>query len=187
MRPKLPHYCLFVDGLVPNWAMPLADTVLAEHLVALSSNFSVFHWFSIIWLDWVTSSEIHFRCGRRYAFRVRGYKPFLWFIACFTTRGLWRQKQVSQAGISNCIPQYSVDAITYLCLRYLILAPKSWNVFLCTALLTETDDTMGCDHVRIVHVMSVLSICFIPTAVMKFCNSCLAHAFLTDPVIRPCQ
>ena len=38
------------------------------------------------------------------------------------------QKQVSQAGINNCIPQYSGirwDAITYPCLRYLILVTKS--------------------------------------------------------------
>ena len=32
----------------------------------------------------------------------------------------WCQKQASQLGISNCIPQYS-----YPCLRYLLLVPKS--------------------------------------------------------------
>ena len=42
-----------------------------------------------------------------------------------TIWGLWCQKQVSQAGISNCIPQQLWDAITYPCLRYLLLVPKS--------------------------------------------------------------
>ena len=37
--------------------------------------------------------------------------------------GLWCQKHVSQAGISDYIPQW--DVITYPCLRYLLLAPKS--------------------------------------------------------------
>ena len=63
----------------------------------------------------------------------------LWVLCC--------PKQVSQTGISNCIPQYSVgcnylslpeipasgtkvliylwDAITYPCWRYLLLVPKS--------------------------------------------------------------
>ena len=39
--------------------------------------------------------------------------------------GLWCQKQVSQAGISNCIPQNMWDAITYPYLGYLLLALKS--------------------------------------------------------------
>ena len=40
--------------------------------------------------------------------------------------GRWCQKQVSQAGISDCIAQYILwDAVTYPCLRYLLLAPKS--------------------------------------------------------------
>ena len=39
--------------------------------------------------------------------------------------GLWCQKQVSQAGISTYIPQFTVGVITYSCLRYLLLAPKS--------------------------------------------------------------
>ena len=48
--------------------------------------------------------------------------------------GLWCQKQVSQAGINNCIPQYSVGcnhyAITYPCLRYLFLVPKSTYMYI---------------------------------------------------------
>ena len=69
-----------------------------------------------------------------------GFTPVtLWVLCC--------PKQVSQTGISNCIPQYSVgcnylslpeipasgtkvliylwDAITYPCWRYLLLVPKS--------------------------------------------------------------
>ena len=37
----------------------------------------------------------------------------------------WRQKQVSQAGISNWTHRLLWDAITYPCLRYLLLVPKS--------------------------------------------------------------
>ena len=44
---------------------------------------------------------------------------FIWFnYVC----GLWRQKQVSQAWMSNWILR---DVITFPCLRYLLLAPKS--------------------------------------------------------------
>ena len=39
--------------------------------------------------------------------------------------GLWRQNQVSQAEISNCTHRILWDAITYPCLRYLLLTPKS--------------------------------------------------------------
>ena len=39
--------------------------------------------------------------------------------------GRWCQKQVSQTGIRNCMPLW--DAISYPCLRYLLLAPKSSN------------------------------------------------------------
>ena len=39
--------------------------------------------------------------------------------------GLWCQKQVSQVLISNYIPSLLWDAITYPCLRNLLLTPKS--------------------------------------------------------------
>ena len=44
--------------------------------------------------------------------------------------GLCRQKQVSQAGISNRIPQKLWDAITYPCLWCLLLATKFSIVFM---------------------------------------------------------
>ena len=39
--------------------------------------------------------------------------------------GLGFQKRVSQAGISNCFPQLLWGAITFPCLRYPLLEPKS--------------------------------------------------------------
>ena len=43
--------------------------------------------------------------------------------------GLWCQKQVFKACISNCIPQNTGDAITHRCLRYLLLVRKSSYVY----------------------------------------------------------
>ena len=45
--------------------------------------------------------------------------------------GLWYQKQISQAGVSNCTPQ---GAITYPCMRYLLIMPKSPYQGFCTIL-----------------------------------------------------
>ena len=37
------------------------------------------------------------------------------------TWGLWRQRQVSRAQISNCVPHNTVGAITYTCPKYISL------------------------------------------------------------------
>ena len=60
--------------------------------------------------------------------------------------------QISQAGISNCIPQFLWDAMAYLCLRYLLLAPKSAYIKAqinglvqdCGISIADTLDTLQC-------------------------------------------
>ena len=75
---------------------------------------------------------------------LRSWLAHMWYIW-----RLWCQKQVSQAGISNYIPQFTGGVITYPCLRNLLLAPKSWqwvhavisthNSF-CSVVLTALDE-----------------------------------------------
>ena len=95
---KAPHYCPFMRGIHWSWVDALhKGPVMPKTFHVMTS----------------ASCDLKQMDSRT----DKWTRSFTW--------GLWCQKQVSKAGISNISHSKLWDVITYACLRYLPLAPKS--------------------------------------------------------------
>ena len=98
-----------------------------------------------VWIDgWVNSREAGDLRRHRGHYDVSVRDSWRWNdIHHVHILGLWCQKQVSRIWISNYIPRYQWDAVTYPCHRYLLQAQSPRISWFRTVHLTLKKSTWG--------------------------------------------